>query len=442
MLALGCLGTGSVWTRRGAGSGFQSGHPAMFVAGFVLIVVAAALCWFAIGRAAGRPHPPVCAAAIGMQVLVPAYAIPIPLMWVTGIVLATVPLIGRRRAAWAPVVVAAALVTWGAISHWAWGYGGIDVFDEVQGSTAALLRGQNPYSPVYSIYLDSPLHHVVRGAASFNYGPVVVLVSVPARLLGDIRVTMAVLNVAILVALLTWSRRATADLHLLPTIAALWLASPFIPLMILYAWTDSVSMAGMAWWLVLRDRHRNWSTLVLAVTLASKPTFLPLVIPLVFWVRSTWREFLWATGGAVLIVAPFALWTGVAQFVYDTVLIFGDLPARRDAVGLNGLSTALGGGLLPPSLLLGGTVVTVLAFTLRRPRDYADLLLAGAGMLVVVYFFAKQAFINYDFNAAMTLLFVIGAGSLLPATPLSHPVDDLRLAGARLLRRQSRTAVT
>ena len=42
------------------------------------------------------------------------------------------------------------------------------------------------------------------------------------------------------------------------------------------------------------------------------------------------------------------------------------------------------------------------------------MLAAGAGLLIVVCFFGKQAFLNYYFIAAMALLFVVGSGSLRP----------------------------
>src|SRR5665213_3477053 len=284
VLALGCLGVGNLWARRGASGGYSSGWPLVFIVGFGFIVAAGALCYLAVGRPPGRPHAVLCAVAIGMQTLGPTYVMSAPLLWVTGLVLAAVPLIRHARAAWVPVIVGAALIVWATVSRWSWGNAVIDAFAEVQGSTQALIHGQNPYSPLYSIYLDSPLHHIVHGAASFNYGPAVVLLSVPARLIGDVRVTMVALNLAILVAALIWLRRGVPGGHLGPTLVALWVVSPFIPLMILNAWTDSVSMACAVWWLLLRDRHRNWSIACLALALASKPTFVPIVIPMLFWV--------------------------------------------------------------------------------------------------------------------------------------------------------------
>ncbi|MDQ2961111.1 MAG: glycosyltransferase 87 family protein, partial [Candidatus Dormibacteraeota bacterium] len=427
VLALGLLGAGNLWARRGAGGGAHAAWTAVFIPGFAMVVVAGVLCLVAIGRRPALPRPIICSVGIAApMLLVPSLTGHPHWLDVAAVVLAAVPLLPRGWMAWAAAVLGGAIVAATLVSAWTWGYAHIDVFQEVQGSTQALIHGQNPYAPVYAIYLDSPLNHPIYGSASFSYGPAVVLLSVPARLIGDVRLTLVALNIAILAAALVWLRRAWPGRGFGPTLAALWASSPFLLLMILSSWTDVYSFAAFAWWLVLRDRHRGWAMVCLAVALACKPTMLPLLVPLIFWVRSSWRELVRAACGALVIVAPFALWTGLPQFVYDTVSIYGDLPTRRDSTNLNGLSTVLGHGLVSLSPLLVATVATVVVFTVPRPRDYGDLLLAGAGMLVVALFFAKQAFINYDFNAAMALLLVIGGGALIPSTRLSNPVHELR----------------
>ncbi len=433
VLAFCALGAGNLWARRGTGDAFNAGDGAAFVVGFALICIAGLLCMLAVRRPAAAPGALICSASIAAQtVLQPFYLLPLPLMYLTGAVLAAVPLVRWRWASWSMVAVAAAVVSAAMAQYWTWGTAKIDVFAEVQGSAQALLHGHNPYSPVYAIFLESPLNHPVYGSSSLNYGPAVVLVSLPARLLGDVRLTVVALNLSILAAALIWTRRAWPGRNLRPAIAALWVASPFVPFMVLMEWTDSFSVAGLVWWLVLRDRHRNWAIACLAVALASKPSMLPLMVPLLLWVRPVRGELLRATVGAIAIIAPFALWTGTAQFVYDTVGIFADFPTRHDAVNVNGLSIALGHGFLPPSLLLLATVVVAAVCLARRPLDYGDLLALGAVLMIVVCFFAKQAFFNYYFNAAIALLFVAGSGRLVPRDAPSSPLRVLsRLARLR-----------
>ena len=64
-------------------------------------------------------------------------------------------------------------------------------------------------------------------------------------------------------------------------------------------------------------------------------------------------------------------------------------------------------------------------FTLRRPSDYGSVLAAGSGLLIVVCFFGKQAFLNYYFIAAMAMLFIAGSGSLRPRGRIASPLSAL-----------------
>ncbi|MBJ7593596.1 MAG: DUF2029 domain-containing protein [Candidatus Dormibacteraeota bacterium] len=429
------LGAGNVWIRVGGGNVVTAPSPGAFILGFALVVAAAGLCYLASGRPAAMPGALVCTVAIAVQTLgQPVVLPPAAAMYLTGLALAAVPLLRSPRQAWLLLGACALAVTLTVTHAWTWGYAPIDVFDEVQGSTQAFLHGQNPYAPVYPILLDSYGAHQLYGSGSLNYGPMVIILSIPARLIGDVRLTVVALNVAILAAVVVWTRRAAGSHRHSATIAAVWLASPFLPFMILTEWTDTFCVAGMAWWLVLRDRHRNWAIAALTVGLACKPTMLAVMVPLAFWNGAVRSELLRAAVATVAIVAPFAIWTGVPQFVYDTVGIYGDLPGRHDAANLNGLLHVFGSAPIPATVLLVGVVLAVVLFTLRRCRDYGDLLVAGAGLLIVACIFAKQAFLNYYFSAAIALLFVAGAPGIVPRGGLAWPAPLRRVLGSRLPR--------
>ena len=423
------LGAGNVWAWQGTGNVNVAANPPAFIVGFGVIALAAIFCYMAIGRPASLPGAALCTVAIAAQTcLEPTYLLPIPEVFAVGLIFAVVPLVRSSRVAWLLIAAASAATAIALASVWKWGSVGIDVFDEVQGSTAALLHGRNPYSPVFSVFLGTHHGQAILGSGSFAYGPMVVLLSLPSRLLGDVRLTVIGLNVAILAAVLVWARRAGGDHRLAPTITALLAASPFVPFMVLFEWTDSFCVAGFAWWLVLRERHRAWATAALTFGIASKPSILLLMVPLLFWTGEARRELVWAAAAALVIVAPFALWTGVPQFVYDTVGVFGDLPTRQDGVTLDGLATMLGQGFLPGTLLICGIIVTLVVFTLRRPRDYGSLLAAGSGLLIVVCFFGKQAFLNYYFIAAIGLLFTLGSGSMAPRDQIASPLNRVSRA--------------
>lgn len=416
------LGAGNVWIRLGGGNVVTPPQPGAFVFGFGLLVAAGVLCFMAAGRPAVLPGAVVCTMAIAVQTLAePAVLPPIALVYATGLLLAVVPLVRSQRLAWA-LVGAGGLAAAATIAHlWTWGYAPIDVFAEVQGSTQALIHGHNPYSPVYPILIDSVGPRQVFGSGSLNYGPMVVLLSVPSRLLGDVRLTVAALNLLILAAVLTWARRASGGRRFNPTIAALCAASPFLPFMVLTEWTDTFCVAGFAWWLVLRDRHRNWAVAALTVGLASKPTMLAVMVPILVWSGPARSELIRTAVATVAILAPFAIWTGVPQFVYDTVGIYADLPGRHDAANLNGLVHLAGVSPFPATVLFAGVAIAVVVFTFRHCRDYGDLLAGGAGLLIFACLFAKQAYFNYYFSAAIALLFVVGGRDLMPAGSLAWP---------------------
>jgi hypothetical protein len=424
------LGTGNVWARIGAGDYNAAPSRPEFVVGFGLIALAALFCYLSISRPASLPGAVVCTLAIAAQTFFePTFMVPTPQIYAVGVALAVVPLVRSSRISWLLVAGAVAVVLTAMVGEWQWGNAHMDVFAEVQGSSAALLHGQNPYAHTYSVFLEWapgqtwPNGRAIFGSGALCYGPMVVLLSVPARLVGDVRLTVAALNVAILAAILVWSRRGTGSHRLAPTIAALWVASPFVPFMVISEWTDTFCVAGLAWWLVLRERHRGWATVVLTLGLASKPSVLLLMVPLLFWTRDARREVIWAAVATVGIVAPFAIWTGVPQFVYDTVGVFGDLPTATDGVTFDSLAAVLGHAFLPGGVLLCGIAVALAVFTLRRPRDYGSLLAAGSGLLIVVCFFGKQAFLNYYFIAAMAMLFVVGSGSLRPRGAIASPLS-------------------
>ncbi len=416
------LGVGNVWIRQAGVNEVTGPNPGAFVLGFVLIVAAGVLCYLAASRPASMPGALVCTAALAVQTLVqPSVLPPIALAYLAGLVLAVVPLLGPSRWSWPLLAVGAATVTLTIVHAWTWGSAPIDVFAEVQGSTQALLHGHNPYGPVYAILLDNVGSHVRYGSGSLNYGPMVVLLSIPSRLLGDVRVTVVALNLLILAAVVLWARRAFGSHHLSPTVAALFIASPFLPYMVLTEWTDTFCVAGLAWWLVLRDKHRNWAIVALTVGLASKPTTLAVMVPILVWNGGARRELLRAAVATVAIVAPFAIWTGLPQFVYDTVGIFGDLPGRHDSANVNGVLHLVGLPSLPAAILLGGVLAATALFAVRRFRDYGGLLVAGAGLLIFACLSAKQAFLNYYYNAAIALLFVIASGALAPSGGLAWP---------------------
>ncbi|MHB8717928.1 MAG: hypothetical protein ACYDAC_03415 [Candidatus Dormibacteria bacterium] len=429
VIGVAALGAGNVWARVGAGNADTPPDPARFFLGAGLVALAAVLCVVAASRRGALPTPWVLSLALLLQaVAAPDFALPPAGVVAIAVLLAAIPLV-RPRAGWLLLGLTAATEAVALTHAWTWGAVANDVFTEVQGASAALLHGQNPYAAQYTVYLGNQGHTQLFGSAAFCYGPVVILLSIPGRLLGDVRVMALAMNLAILAAALVWTHRNLGGGAALRNLAALWVSSPLIPFMVLMDWTDSFCVAGFAWWLVLRDRHRWWATLALTMALGSKPSVLLLMVPMLAWSGAMRRELVWAALGALALLLPFAIWTGVPQFVQDTVLVFADLPARHDALTLDGAASVVGVGLLPPLLLWAGVVVATTFFALRRNRDVGALLANGSALVIIVCLFGKQAFLNYYFIAAMAMLLLAGSGDAVQSLALRSPLRSLSQLG-------------
>lgn len=421
------LTVGIFAARAGTGNPARAADPPLFIAGFALIVVAALACFLGVTRPASLPSSRVAALGIVAEtLLVPPFQEPAWPLYAAGLLCATAPLLRSRRLAWSVLALATLVIGGAAMTIWTWGRAPIDVFNEAQVSTNLLLHGQNPYVHAFTVLLGWKGHVPIFGHAPYDYGPAVLLLSIPARLLGDVRLTVAILSVGVVAAILFLAHRHRVARNG-PTLVALLVASPFLPFMVLTEWIDTFSVAAMAGWLVLRERHRPWATAVLAVGFACKPSMLLLMAPLVVWTRGARRETLYAALGAMGMVLPFAVWTGLPQFVYDTVGIFADLPARTDGYTVDGLAAVLGWSLLPGTVLTLGVALMMAVFLVRRPADMGAALLAGSGLVVAVCLFGKQAFVNYYYIAAVGLLLSIASGAarlpdlLTVSLPASRP---------------------
>lgn len=295
---------------------------------------------------------------------------------------------GRLRWAAFGVAIAANLVL--AASRITWGSAQIDVFGLVQGAAKQLLQGHNPYAAVYP--------STTPGVALFHfaYGPVVPLLSAPARLLGDIRVANAAALVLIYFCIAALAIR-TQPAREAGRYMALAVALPFGPFMVAQAWPEIYPVAGVALWLVLRDRRRGWATLVLGLGLATVPTAVPvLALPWLWWRRAR-IEITAAALVAIAVSLPFALWAGLGNFFAATVLVQLRIPTRVDALSINALLVHLGRGFLPAWAGFAVSALCLIAFWRWPWRDWASAFLLGATLTLVAFLTAKWAFFDYYF---------------------------------------------
>ena len=150
---------------------------------------------------------------------------------------------------------------------------------------------------------------------------------------------------------------------------------------------------------------------LLGLWLSSKQ-YAVLAIPMVLKLRR-WRAATWicAVAVALALALPFAIWDFQAMKanIYD---YFVKSEGRADALSLYGLLLALGIR-LPPAVT--GWIVACLWiggiawFSRKMPRNLAGMLFATAGMWIFFFLLGKQAFMNYAYLVAFTLLLAVAA---------------------------------
>ena len=311
--------------------------------------------------------------------------------------LCLIPLRGR---AWQLALIGAGTDLALAASRMVWGHADIDVFWFTQRATARLLHGQNPYGVAYPTTTPGLV------SAHFPYGPALLVLGAPFRLLGDIRGANAAAMVTLFACIAILARRhageAAAGRYL-----ALALGLPFSAFMIVQAWPEVYPAAGVALWLVLRPRHRRWAVVALGAGICTVPTALPLIVFPWIWWREARREITLAVLVALMICVPFALWAGVGKFIADTVLLQIRLPARTDALSINGLLAHLGRPLLPGWAGVSVSAVCLAICALWGTREWDAALMMGATLTCLAFVTAKWAFFDYYFIVAVGIVLAL-----------------------------------
>ena len=315
------------------------------------------------------------------------------------------PLNGRRRLA-GVVGIGADLAL--AAVNMQWGRAGIDVFWFTQGATRQLLAGRNPYAASY------PTSTHIPPTAHFPFGPGVLLVATPFRLIGDVRAANAAAMIVIILVVAALARRHGGRVHA-GRCLALAISLPFVPFMIVNAWPEVYPVAGVALWLLWRDRHPAWSVVALGLGLAAVPTAAPLLALPWLWWRAARREITAAVLFTILLAVPFAIWAGPGRFMADTVGLQLSLGPRPDGLSLNGLLWHLHLGWLPWWAGITASGAFVIFAAIRGRHTWGDALALGSTLTLVALVTAKWAVFNY--------YFIVAVGFVLALTWLGAPSE-------------------
>jgi hypothetical protein len=251
----------------------------------------------------------------------------------------------------------------------------------------------------------------------FGYPPSVVYCNCVSWLLfKDVRAVWVICDVLAALLMYFLARRFNPGENGARLCQLLPLTFLFLPrslLVIEQSWTEPlvvVSLAGFAL-AAAAGRSPALTGALLGLWLSSKQ-YVVLAVPMVLKLRR-WRAATWVCAVAVglALVLPFAIWDfhAMKANIYD---FFVKSEGRPDALSLYGLLLAL--GIRLPTAVTGGVVAGlwiggVAWFTWKMPRNLAGMLFAAAGMWIFFFLLGKQAFANYFYMIAFTLLLAVAA---------------------------------
>ena len=310
-----------------------------------------------------------------------------------------------------------------ASKSFTWGHAAVDVFTFTQRATLQLLQGRDPYVLSYPTTTPHlPLAH-------YFYLPGVLLLSIPGRLLGDVRISDLLAAGALIAAVVVLAKRSGGSEQGWRCLA-LCLAMPFFPLMILYGWTEIYLITGIALWLVLRDRHRLGAVLLLGLGVATVPTALPLLLLPFAWWRRPRLEIGTAILVAIAICLPFALWSGPAHFVYASLLVNVHLPPWPTGLDLDAAFRQLTGTWLPVWVWPTVVALTLVVVVRARRHTWPNAFYLGSVFLLVALVWAKWALFNYYFLAVMGLVLAMALERVVVDVETTAEATDHNPAGS------------
>lgn len=394
----------------------------------VILTAAAAICIaLALRTVAGPPNSQVIVGAVSISALSLIDHPLAPALTVVVLVIAVAGVLARSlRVGVLLVVAATSIVIVAEVARLQWGQLAFDVFHEMQVATGALAHGMNPYGPTVPVLIPVSDHSAYLTPEHFGYGPGILLLGLPGRLLGDVRLSQAAVWIAIAVVVALVARHQPRFVAV--GSIALVLLSPFGVDLAEHAFNDATGALCLLLWFLGRQRHPRWARLALGVALTTKPTILAALIVMLVWSRAARRDIWWGLGIATAIVLPFALWDGVGNFLHSTLeLWLGPifLVNRADAITFGALIHTYGLPYLPSVVIAVATLLVGVLILRHRPRDSVDLLLGGAVLTIAYLILGHIAFLNYYSAAAVLLMAAIaidGNRRFVAADDISLPL--------------------
>jgi len=381
-----------------------------YISDLALIALGATVAVLLISRSLPSGPPPTwlwaaTVAALGLSLLLADFSA-WPQGWPVWVyvlaALAAAALITTGHDQVALVVASIGALTFLAVT-WRWNPSQIDVLFGLRSAGHALLHGANPYLVVHrSTTIGAPPF------VHFTYGPMVAVLAAVGLLFGDPRVISVLAAAGLAAALYRLAGSRCEGLRLAVTVCL----APLMIAMVINAWPMLLVIAGIAWWLVLRRTHRKASIIVLGLTMGCAPVQAgPLLLVLFLRSRRMMTEIVAAVGIGLVIVACFALWTGVRRYWYYTIGIHFHGQVGTGSLSLAGILTLIGRHPLPGFLGIAVAGVVLAVVMVRPAQGPGGVLTDAAVVTIFAMFFAKFAFIDYYFVAYAALWTALAAGT-------------------------------
>jgi hypothetical protein len=304
----------------------------------------------------------------------------------------------------------------------------IDVWHFQQEAVDALLRGTNPYLPIYEDIYGGESQFYGPGiiengqlTVGLPYPPLSLLMALPGKLLGgDHRYAqlIALELAAVAIALIRPGRLGAGA-------ALCFLFMPRTLLIMERGWTEPFGVLLLALVVLAAIRAPRFLGIAVGLLIAVKQYLLlglPLALLLARRVRASgWRLFLTAIITASIVTLPFVLWDPDA-FFNSTVRFLAAQPFRADSLTFLALLPFDAADI--SSVVAFGLLVPAMAWIAWRaphtPTGYAGGL---AFLLLVFVAFGKQGAINYYFMVMGALYIAVAARAAEePASADSRPV--------------------
>jgi hypothetical protein len=277
----------------------------------------------------------------------------------------------------------------------------IDVWWILSGASRRMSAGHNIFTGCWPGNVDRLTDCV------YPYLPLTTVAETPFRIaFGDIRYTYVA--ALILTAIALWQ---IAGPTWGPAVAAVFMASPKLSLLVEQAWTEPLLLLGIAVMVLAVQQHQTWlAVLAFAVALACKQHAVLLLPLAAWWPAFGWRRTSVSLAIASVVTLPWFI-ADPGAFLHDAFWFNLRLHPRPDSLSL--FSTAVRAGWTPPFALVGVvTIAALLASLTFLPRNATGFVLGSALVQFAFDLVNKQSFFNeWWFVGGLLLLGVATAVS-------------------------------